>query len=429
MQLIENLRQAFTSLAANKMRALLTMLGIIIGISSVIMITTIGTSIQKTLMNTFNQLGNANYFYVQLYRTTYDGSFSDSDYFTREMVDELMETYGDHFYPDLSDGFGQATLLNTEGETFSISLNGQLSQPEMLDHQRGRAVSFQDNKELKHTAYVSDLFVRQYCKDGSDPIGQTIDVTMENGITVDLTIVGVYELYSGFDRMYPPGTKEMEKTSPVIVPLDTMAALTHQENTSTTWLDIRRNTDYDVNQLEQELHDFFDEKYAENPNYEVYIENAQSELKLINTVISIITIAISVIAAISLIVGGVGVMNIMLVSITERTREIGVRKALGAQNSAIRMQFVVEAILICMIGGVIGILIGIAGGMLIGWIATALVQQYYSDYADFIAITVQPSIPAILIAVLFSMLTGVFFGYYPANKAAKMNPIDALRYD
>ena len=155
----------------------------------------------------------------------------------------------------------------------------------------------------------------------------------------------------------------------------------------------------------------------------------QSRLGMINTVINVITIAISIIAAISLIVGGVGVMNIMLVSITERTKEIGVRKALGAQNSAIRMQFVVEAILLCLIGGVIGIILGILGGMLIGFLAKTLVTQLYSEYAEMFSITIQPSIPAILISVGFSILTGVFFGYYPANKAAKMNPIDALRYD
>ncbi|MBR2088052.1 MAG: FtsX-like permease family protein, partial [Oscillospiraceae bacterium] len=189
------------------------------------------------------------------------------------------------------------------------------------------------------------------------------------------------------------------------------------------------NTDVDMDLQKQELQDFFDEKYAEKPGMQISVTNMQDMLGMINTVINIVTIAISGIAAISLIVGGVGVMNIMLVSITVRTKEIGVRKALGAQNNAIRMQFVIEAIMICLIGGVIGIVMGILGGLAIGWIAKTLVTQFYSEYAELISITIQPSILWITIAVVFSIITGVVFGYYPANKAAKMNPIDALRYD
>lgn len=431
MQLIENLRLAFTSLAANKMRALLTMLGIIIGISAVIMITTIGTSIQKTLTNTFNQLGESNYFYLYLYFKSYDEEYyiTEDDYISREMLDELVETYGDHFMPDLSQNFGGASVQNTDGDIFTVSLSGILSGTPDMMHDRGRVISIRDSKELRHAIYVSDLFVRQCFPDGSDPIGQTVYLTLDNGVTADFVIVGTYEQPSFADRFYAPGTKEMDKVSAAELPLDTMLALTHQEMQSDTFAAVKWNTDYDPVLLEQELRDFFEEKYAENPRFSVVIENAQTSMGLINTVINVITIAISVIAAISLIVGGVGVMNIMLVSITERTKEIGIRKALGAQNSSIRMQFVVEAILICLIGGVIGIILGIAGGMLIGFIAKTLVTEFYPDYAEFIAITVQPSIPAILVAVLFSVLTGVFFGYYPANKAAKMNPIDALRYD
>jgi putative ABC transport system permease protein len=135
---------------------------------------------------------------------------------------------------------------------------------------------------------------------------------------------------------------------------------------------------------------------------------------MLTDMLGVITKAISIVASIALLVGGIGVMNIMLVSVTERTKEIGTRKALGAKNSSIRMQFIVEAVIICLIGGFIGVIVGILAGM---GLANAL------GYPAF------PSISGIIISLLFSMTIGIFFGYYPANKAAKMNPIDALRYE
>ena len=139
-----------------------------------------------------------------------------------------------------------------------------------------------------------------------------------------------------------------------------------------------------------------------------------SMLSMLTTMLGTITTAISIVAGIALIVGGIGVMNIMLVSITERTKEIGTRKALGAKNSSIRTQFIVEAMIICLIGGFFGVIVGVGGGMIASHI---------------LGYPAKPSISAIIISLIFSMIIGVFFGYYPANKAAKMNPIDALRYE
>ena len=430
MQFIENLRLALTSLVANKMRALLTMLGIIIGISAVIMITTIGTSIQKTLSNTFNSIGNFNYFMAQFMVTDDDVSLTEEDFMSREMLDELVATYPDHFSLDMSENFGNVTVRNPKGQYITMSASGSLDVFASTDHRRGRTITYEDSKQKKNAIYVTDLFVRQYFgSEDVDPIGQTIELTFEDGVSSDFTIVGYSKLTAMYEKSYAPGTKEIDKVTPCDIPLDTGLELLHQQQDYIYYAQIRYNTDVDMDLQKQELQDFFDEKYAEKPGMQISVTNMQDMLGMINTVINIVTIAISGIAAISLIVGGVGVMNIMLVSITERTKEIGVRKALGAQNNAIRMQFVIEAIMICLIGGVIGIVMGILGGLAIGWIAKTLVTQFYSEYAELISITIQPSILWITIAVVFSIITGVVFGYYPANKAAKMNPIDALRYD
>ncbi len=430
MQLIENIRLAFTSLLANKMRALLTMLGIIIGISAVIMITTIGTSIQKTLSNTFNSFGSFNLFLVQLYIDDEDVDLTREDFFSREMFDELFAEYPDHFSLEMSNSFGQAVTRNSKDQECKVAVTGVMDVTPAMDHERGRTIQYKDNTHKKNALYVSDLFIQQYFVNGEDPIGQTVTLTFDNGITADFVIVGYDELPLIYEKQYKPGMKLYDKVTPVSVPLDTMNELFHtDEDDVLSYVEFRYNTDVDPNVLQAELEEFFAEKYAEKPGINIQIINEQQYIGMMDTIINVVTIAISVIAAISLIVGGVGVMNIMLVSITERTKEIGVRKALGAQNSAIRMQFVVEAIMICLIGGIIGILLGIVGGLAIGWIAKLLVTEFYAEYAELIAITIQPSIPAILISVFFSILTGVFFGYYPANKAAKMNPIDALRYD
>jgi len=159
---------------------------------------------------------------------------------------------------------------------------------------------------------------------------------------------------------------------------------------------------------------FFNAYYRNNRDFEVSAFSMASVVEAMSGMLSTITTAISVIAGIALLVGGIGVMNIMLVSITERTREIGTRKALGAPNSSIRLQFIVESIVICLIGGIIGIILGIILGIV---------------FSNMLGTAATPSLESIVLSISFSMAIGIFFGYYPANKAAKMDPIDALRYE
>ncbi len=439
MGFLENVRLAFTALIANKMRAFLTMLGIIIGISAVITITTIGNSIQQTLSNTFNQFG-MNVFYIMLDATpeayedeNFEWTINPEDQITEDMLQELLQTYPGQFKISMSEAYSKTQIINDNEQVIGGYLYGATNgfaeemKLKMLD---GRFISERDHAERKHTTVVSEIFVNQYFPEGTDPIGETITLILDEGETQDFTIVGVYEYPEAKMGRFEPGTKEIDKETPFFIPYGTVKKLQGMTDITYDYAAILWNTEMGMESAEEHLTDFFEEKYQTNKYWYVYVENEQSILDMVNMVINVITIAISVIAAISLIVGGVGVMNIMLVSIVERTKEIGIRKALGAKNSSIRIQFVTEAIIICLIGGIIGILIGIGNGMLIGGIVSMVMSDpSMQEYTDIISVSVQPSVPAILISIFFSMLIGVFFGYYPANKAAKMNPIDALRYD
>lgn len=428
IMLWENAKLALFSLKANKMRALLTMLGIIIGIASVIAIMTVGNSLTASVTDTMASMGASNITvgirqrqseeeskengmaFGEAQRSTTAG---EEDYMTVEMLENYCATYADSVQAiSATESVGNGQI--TEGSAYAnISLQGVSLGYFLSDDTtllEGHVFSEKEMDESNMVALISDQAVENlWGISTADAVGKIVQVNV-NDKYYSFTIVGIYEYEQsamGFSMV-----SDKEVSTNLYIPLKTAKQLTHSEGYSGFTVVTKGNVDAD--EFAGTTEQFFDTYYRNNRNFEVSAYSMASIVDSMSDMLSTITTAIAVVAGIALLVGGIGVMNIMLVSITERTREIGTRKALGAPNSSIRLQFIVESIIICLIGGVIGIVLGIVLGV------TA---------ADLLGTPASPSPESILLSLSFSMAIGVFFGYYPANKAAKMDPIEALRYE
>lgn len=427
----ENIILALNGLRSNLMRTLLTMLGIIIGIASVIAIMTVGDSINGTVTSSMESIG-ANNITVSVSRVESEGedvtstgrnfgafsrnaALNDEDYISDEMITEFRTEYADSIqgiYLTESVGSGTAEDGDLSSSVTITGVNADYLVNEELTIISGRTLSDRDQADGRKVVLAADDLVDTMFDGKYDSaIGKNIDVFINNRY-YQYTIIGIYEYEEESAIAATSDSTEIPTT--IYLPL----SAAREETRSTagfTSFTIATASGIDSTEFCNTIETFFNTKYyRNNEDFEVSTSSMESMLSSLTEMVSTISLAISVIAGISLLVGGIGVMNIMLVSITERTREIGTRKALGATNSSIRTQFIVESIVICIIGGIIGILIGIG----IAAIATNL-----------LGFSVSPSIDGIVLSVSFSVFIGLFFGYYPANKAAKLNPIEALRYE
>ena len=433
MLIWENIKLALSGILGNKMRSVLTMLGIIIGIGSVIAIMTVSTSLTSSISSAFADLG-ANNITVGVRRqseqqeTRENGmrfgksnrqvSMDEEDRITDDMLDELKKRYADKIDSfSMSESVGSATVTLGENSA-NISVEGinrgyyDANDVTLLG---GRYLTEEDVSGEKAVIMVSDKMVETLYGEGTSyesVLGKRLLVDI-NGLYFSFYIVGVYEYEEDATSFSSESDEDVETA--VYIPITTAKNKLHSDNGYQQVTVVTTDAVTDVTTFATEIKEYMNNKfYSTNDDYKISATTMSSLTESMSDTIGTVAIAIAFIAGISLLVGGIGVMNIMLVSITERTREIGTRKALGAKNSSIRLQFIIEAMILCLIGGLLGITLGFGLG------AIAAKVMGYSAAAP---------VAAIIGSVAFSMGIGIFFGFYPANKAAKMDPIEALRYE
>ena len=429
MLIWENVKLAFQALLANKMRALLTMLGIIIGIGAVIAIMTVSSSLTNSISDSFQEMG-ANNITVGLKQTSNttetrsnglkfgaanrNSTVEKEDLITDDMLSELKTEFSDKIDAIAISETVASGTVHDGSNTANISISGINSEYFASDDVTllaGRRLTSEDNTGKKKVIMISDKVVDQiFDGDSQKALSQKIQVEID-GIYYQYYVVGVYKYES--NNSFSSSSDE-DITTTAYIPILTGKAQTHSDEGYQQFTVVTKSGIDSVSAFATQIENFFAPYYSSNEDYKVSTTTMESMTESMSDMIGTVSIAISFIAGISLLVGGIGVMNIMLVSITERTREIGTRKALGAKNSSIRFQFIIESMILCLIGGILGIL----AGFLLGAIAASILG--YSAAVP---------VAAIIIAVGFSMIIGIFFGYYPANKAARMDPIEALRYE
>lgn len=414
MNISESLKIAVKCIKANWMRSLLTMLGIIIGISSVIMIVGAGTGARDYIVSLIEDMGS-NAVLVSVDAT----QAQDSDYITLDDVENIKNKVNDvERCSPMMVGFANATIDASakEATAMIIGVNSDVQFALTDGTKYGRFFTDEEYNASTPIAVVGTNSA-EAAFGYEDVTGQYITVA-SSGSTMKMKICGVADIdslvssmgggSSSLSSMFQTGDK---LTIALFVPCTTLSQLTGADPTVSSVFVIGEEGSNNeaignatVNYLKAAHGNYSSSLYT--------AEDMATYVELVDIIISVLTAFIACVGAISLIVGGIGVMNIMLVSVTERTREIGIRKSLGAKTKTITLQFLTESIILCLIGGIIGVIIGVAGA--------------YAGCA-IIGIDANVNIGIIAIALLFSCGVGLFFGIYPARKAAKMSPIDALR--
>jgi len=400
----ESFLMAWASLIANKMRSILTMLGIIIGVAAVIALVSIGNGVKQDIQNSISSLGS-NLLMVMPGAPRTPGvrpsagsmkSLKVSDYEAISKLDGVKAA------SPMTNGSYVVIYQNKNWTTSVSGVSYNYLDVNNWSMKSGRFLSEKNVQNRERVAVVGKTVVKNLFGD-EDPVGAEIRVK-----NIPFRIIGVLNSKGS-------GAMGNDQDDMVVIPYTT--AMERVEGVDyLRMIYVTGKDENGIDRLQSDIENLLRVRHGiKDTNLDDFnIQNMNSIMETMEETTGTLTLFLGAVAAISLVVGGIGIMNIMLVSVTERTREIGVRKALGATYSVIVTQFLIEAVVISLMGGIIGIILGIGSSKLIGMAS---------------GMSTVISVPTIVMSFAFSMAIGLIFGIYPARKAAKLNPIDALHYE
>ncbi|MCX6345217.1 MAG: ABC transporter permease [Armatimonadetes bacterium] len=405
MNLLESLSVAFESLIANKMRAALTMLGVIIGVFAVITMLAIASGAREQMMTRIQSMGTNVLFIMsgQTQRGGVMGGMGSSQTLTLEDADAIVKECPSvvKTSPEVS----SSAQVKYRNKNTSVSIQGTSADYPSVRNcsvSEGRYFTASDIRSVRKVATIGPTAAKDLFGEAS-PIGKIIRIK-----GIPFSIIGVMKekgSAGGFgdpdNQLYIPVTTAMRR----VFGLQNIRMIAAQAKR----MDMTDQAIAEITKVLNKRHHI-----AKDKDSDFVIRNQAEVMAMANDMADIFTKLLGGIASVSLLVGGIGIMNIMLVSVTERTREIGIRMALGARRRDIQWQFLIEALVLSLIGGAIGIILGVLASFAVSKISP---------------VQATVSIPSVIMSFSFAAAVGIFFGFYPARKASNLDPIDALRYE
>ncbi len=400
----ESFLMAWASLVANKLRSLLTMLGIIIGVAAVIALVSIGNGVKQDIENSISSLGSNLLVVLPGAPRTPGARPSQGSMKSLKISDyeAIAKLEGVKAASPMTNGSYVVIYQNKNWTTSVAGVNSNFQDVNNWTMTSGRFFSDKNVQNRERVAVVGQTVVKNLFAD-EDPVGKEIRVK-----NIPFRVIGVLKSKGN-------GTMGNDQDDTVLIPYTTSMERVEGIDYLRRVYVVAKD-DGGIDRLQADIENLLRVRHnIKDTNLDDFnIQNMKSIMETVAQTTGTFTLFLGAVAAISLVVGGIGIMNIMLVSVTERTREIGVRKALGATYSVIVTQFLIEAVVISLIGGFIGIAFGIGASKVIGMVS---------------GMSTVVSVPTIIMSFAFSMAIGLIFGIYPARKAAKLNPIDALHYE